>query len=96
MKKYALNFVFINSSIICVVVETNLNEGRFRKNLIRQMKKDITFITDVNGATYMIQRDRLNYFMFSELPEETEEMEEAADGLRDSEVEEEAAAHPEA
>lgn len=92
MKKYALNFIFINSSIICVVVETDLNECRFRKTLMRQMKKDITFITDVNGATYMIQRDRLNYFMFSEIPEETEE---AADGLRDSEVEEEAAAHPE-
>ena len=93
MKKYALNFSFTNGSIICVVVETDLNERRFRKNLMSQMKKDITFITDVNGATYMIQKDKLNYFMCSEIPEETEE---AADGLRDSEVEEEAAAYPEA
>lgn len=93
MKRYALNFNFTNGSIICVVIETDVDECTFWKKLTCDMAKDITFITDVNGATYMIQRDKLNYFMCSELPEETEE---AADGLRDNEVEEEATAHLEA
>ena len=93
MKKYALNFSFTNGSIICVVMEMDLDERSFWENLTCEMTKDIAFFTDVNGATDMIQRDKLNYFMCSEIPEETEE---AADGLRDSEVEEEAAAHPEA
>ena len=93
MKKYALNFSFTNGSIICVVMETDLDERTFWKNLTCDMAKDITFITDVDGATYMIQRDKLNYFMCSELPFLPEE---AADGLRDSEVEEEETSHPEA
>lgn len=92
--RYALNFSFTNGNIICVVVETNLSERLFRRFLTRQMKKDIAYITDVNRVTYMIPRDKLNYFMCSELQENAEECE-PSDGIRDSEVETEEASHPE-
>lgn len=95
MKRYALNFSFTNGSIICVVVESDLNESEFRESLKHEIKKDIVFVTDVNRATYMFQRDKLNYFMCSELQDDIEGGT-STDELRGSEVEEEAPSHPEA